>query len=104
MDAIEYEARRAFALAINCLKSELRPDANEVEFNFVTGHHYELRASVKGHTFVGSYDSTQENADLFVDVIVTKVTHPDDSQTCPHFEYSASKKDLGDNYAQLYGA
>jgi len=102
MDAIEKEARRAFALAINLYESKLRPDANHVEFSFVAGHYYELRASLNGYTFAGRYDSTHKNSDLFVDVTITEVIHPDDSKTCPHFDYSASKQDLGDNYAHLY--
>jgi len=102
MDAIENEARRAFALAINCLYSNLRPDAEQVEFNYVHGQHYELRMSVDGYAIVGSYDSGQENADLFVEVLIVEVAKPDGTKTQPNFEYSASKSELGENYAELY--
>ncbi len=103
MDAIENEVRRAFALAINLYNHELRPDASEFGFDLIRGHHYELRASVGGYTFIGRYYSAQENSEILVDVTIREVIHPDTSKRYPHFHHSANKaNELGDNYAERY--
>lgn len=103
MDEIENTARRAFVLAINCYNSELRPNADAVEFNFIASHHYELRISVDGYTCIGSYDSRHENQDLMVEVVLTEVIAPDGSKTRPHLKHDPFLSELGENYAELYG-
>ena len=102
MDAIEKEARRAFALTINIHNYALRPDAEKVEFNFVTGHRYELRMSVEGQTFAGQYDSTHENADLWVEIELVEVIASDGTKSYPNLKCTPFKSELGDNYADAY--
>lgn len=100
---IEITVRRAFALAINLHNAAIRPDANDIEFDFIGGHTYELRALVGGYTFIGRYDSTHDNQDLMVEVTLTEVVAPDSKITYPNFTHDPFLSDLGDNYADLYG-
>lgn len=105
-DTIEEWARRAFALAINCHtikhdKTALRPNANEVEFNFVGHRHYELRIEVGGSTYVGGWES-YDGEEPPIKVVIEKVFAPDGTTSYPNFEYIAFWDELGPDYAKLY--
>jgi|GEM_PF-5349146 len=100
-DDVENIVRRAFALAINTYDRKRRPDAYNVDFNFVRSSYYELSTTVDGYKFIGSWYSNADTEPL-VQVVLEKVIAPDGSVTLPNFWHRDFKSDLGPEYKSLY--